>query len=209
MTRLAPLGVCGPLLGQVKATVQGRVSLRGHVGQEDAELAVVDLAQAAAPLAGHAAAVAPLLGEAGRVDDDYAVGLGQLRADVPAQLGHDGLVIPGPTADEVLEVLARDAGLPGDRLGALAFQAAEQATDEGRGVPALLLPVEPGQVALQEAREVVTEAPDVFRQDHGVGEQGLSFGVIKERHGGVSIRGCPMPPIITPMPDKMFGKLLQ
>jgi hypothetical protein len=41
--------------------------------------------------------------------------------------GHDGLVVPPARADEVLDRLAMDAGLDGDRLAGLALQPAEQA----------------------------------------------------------------------------------
>ena len=78
--------------------------------------------------------------------------VGQLLADVAAELGHDGLVVPPAGADEVLDRLAVDAGLDGDRLAGLALQAAEQAADDERGVGPLLGAVEARQVALQEGR---------------------------------------------------------
>ena len=61
-----------------------------------------------------------------------------------AQRGHDGLVVPPAGADEVLDRLAVDAGLDGDRLARLALQAAEQAADDERGVGALFGTVEAG-----------------------------------------------------------------
>jgi hypothetical protein len=46
-------------------------------------------------------------------------------------------------------------------------------------VPALFFAVEQRQIALQEACDVVTAAADVVGRDFGVGEQGLSLGMIQ------------------------------
>src|SRR4051794_38926845 len=108
-----------PVLGQVQSAVQRRVAAGGGVGEEDADLAVVLLAQPAAPLPGHPARLAPRLGEAAGVEDQDRVRVGQDLADVVAELGHDGLVVPAAGADEVLDGLAVDAGLDGDRLAGL------------------------------------------------------------------------------------------
>jgi len=78
------------------------------VGQhrEHRDLAVVDLAQAAAPLPGNTHRVLPLLGEAALVDDQRA---GRLATEqtigVAADLLHHRLVPPRRVADEVLELL--------------------------------------------------------------------------------------------------------
>ena len=148
----AAAGVGRPVLGQVQPAVQRRVAAGGGVGEEDAELAVVLLAQPAAPLPGHPARLAPRLGEAAGVEDQDRLRVGQHLADVAAEFGHDGLVVPPAGADEVLDRLAVDAGLDGDRLAGLALQPAEQAADDERGVGPLLGAVEAGQVALQEGR---------------------------------------------------------
>ena len=172
--------VVGPILGQVEPAVQRGVAGLGGVGQEDADLAVVDLAQPAAPLAIDAAGLGPLLGEAAGVDDHDAVGVGQFLADVLPQFGHHGLVVPLAGADEELDRLAGQPGLDGDRLGGLAFQAAEPAADDqGRGGP-LLDAVEPGQVALEEGRQAVGLARDGIGGDHGVRQDGLGLGMIQE-----------------------------
>ena len=155
MALLAAGLVVGPVLGQVEPPVQGGVTGRSGVGQEDADLAVVDLAQPAAPLAGDAAGLGPLLGEGAGVDDHDAVGLGQLLADVAPQLGHHGLVVPLAGADEELDRLAGQAGLDGDRLAGLALQAAEQAADDQGGVHLLLDAVELREIALEEAGQAV------------------------------------------------------
>ncbi len=179
VTLLAPHGVIDPVLGQVQAAVQQGVPLGRGVGQEDAELTVFLLAQPAAPLAGHPTAVGPLLGEGAGVEHDHALRFRQLLAHVPLQFGHDFLVVPDAAADEELEVLAGDTGLGGDRLDRLPGEPAEEPSDEGAGVPALFFAVEQRQIALQEARDVVTAAADVVGGDFGVGEQGLSLRVVQ------------------------------
>ena len=182
------LGVGRPVLGQVQPAVQRRVPAGGGVGEEDAELAVVLLAQPAAPLPGHPARLAPRLGEAAGVEDQDRLRVGQHLADVAAEFGHDGLVVPPAGADEVLDRLAVDAGLDGDRLAGLALQPAEQAADDERGVGPLLGAVEARQVALQEGRDPVLAAADLLGGHDGVGQEGLGVGVFQERHGGPSRR---------------------
>ena len=117
-----------------RASTQGAAA-PGGVGQEVADLAVVDLAQAAAPLAGHAAGGVPLLGEGRAVQDEDAVGVAQFLGDVAAQFGPDGVVVPAAVADELLQVAALEPGLRGDGLGGLTLQAGELALQgwSGRG----------------------------------------------------------------------------
>jgi hypothetical protein len=101
--------------------------VRRHIGQEDADLAVLDFAQPAAPLPRHATGVGPRLGEGAGVQDQHGVRVVALLGDVPAQLRHDLLVVPAAGADEVLHGHAVPAGLVGDGLGGLALQVAELA----------------------------------------------------------------------------------
>ena len=107
-------------------------------------MAVVLLAQPAAPLPGHPARLGPRSGEGTGVEDQDRGRVGPGLADAAAEFGHDGLVVPLAGADEGLDRLAVDAGLDGDRLAGLALQAAEQAADDERGVGALLGAVEAG-----------------------------------------------------------------
>ena len=100
-----------------------------------------------------------------------------------AQFRHDRFIVPGAGADEMLHGLARAAGLVGDGLGGLAFQAAEAAADDQGGEFAQLAAVEEGQVALQEVGEVVVAGLDVFGPDGGVGEQGFGLGAVEQGHG--------------------------
>src|SRR5947209_7134980 len=91
---LAPLSIRRPVLGQVEPAVQRRVPAGGGVGEEDAELAVILLAQPTAPLPGHPTRLPPRLGEATGVEDQDRLRVGQDLTDMAAQFGHDGLVVP-------------------------------------------------------------------------------------------------------------------
>jgi hypothetical protein len=84
--------------------------------------------------------------------------------------GHDGLVVPPARADEVLDRLAMDAGLDGDRLPVLALQPAEQAADDEGGVGPLLGAIEARQVALQEGRDPVLATADLVGRHDGIGK---------------------------------------
>jgi hypothetical protein len=78
------LRVVGPVLGQIEAGVEQGLAARRHVGEEIADLTVVDFAQAAAPLAGHATGGVAFLGEARAVEDKDGVGIGEFLPDVGA-----------------------------------------------------------------------------------------------------------------------------
>ena len=52
------------------------------IGHIDADLAVLDLAEPAAPLPSHAHRLGPLLGEGRGVEHDHAVGFAQVLADL-------------------------------------------------------------------------------------------------------------------------------
>ena len=101
-----------------------------------------------------------------------------------AHLDHDGVVIPGALADEHLEVLAWDAGLACDRLDALAFQAAEEPSDEGGEVCALLGASEEGEISLEEAGQVGPALTDIVGGDGGVGQEFEGVGMGEQGHGG-------------------------
>jgi hypothetical protein len=90
----------------VERPVDEGVAVAGHAGREDADLAVGDLARRAGVLAGDAARRPALLEEAGLVDDEDRVRLGERldrvvahqvaeRVGLPAAAAEDGLLPPG------------------------------------------------------------------------------------------------------------------
>src|SRR4051794_15389364 len=108
----------GPRLGQVEPAVDQRVPPAAAVGQEHADLAVLDLAQGAAVLPRHPGRVPALLGEAGLVDDQHRI-LGAQAPDrvlaaqvagrllVPEHVAEHPLRAPGPgVADRLRELPA-------------------------------------------------------------------------------------------------------
>jgi hypothetical protein len=115
-----PLLVGGPLLGQVQADVHQGVLGPAGVAQVDADRAVVDLAQPAAPLPLHAHRRRPLLGEGRRVEHQHPVGFAELFTDLAGQFGEQGPVPPGGLAEELLQPLAFLVVQVGDALGVLA-----------------------------------------------------------------------------------------
>ena len=177
MALRAPGLVMGPLFGQVELTVQRGVTRRRGVGQENADLAVLDLAQPAAPLARDAAGFGPLLGEGAGIDDHDALRFGEFLPDMEPQFGHHGFVVPFPRADEELDRLARQAGLDRDRLTGLTLQSAEAPANDRGGVRALLGAIELGQIALKKAGQTVGAVADGVGRDGGVVQQGLGLGV--------------------------------
>ena len=104
------------------------------------------------------------------------------------QLGHDGLVVPLAAADKELDRLAGQSGLDGDRLAGLSLHAAQETTDDQGGVVTLLDAVEARKVPLEEARHAVGTVTDRVGGDDGVVQEGLSLGMIQERHDGVPVR---------------------
>ena len=75
---LASLLVPCPVLGQGQAEVEQGMVVARDVAHEDADLAVVDLAPVAAPLALDAHRMRPALGEATRIEGDDTIGFTQL-----------------------------------------------------------------------------------------------------------------------------------
>src|SRR5439155_23576473 len=69
---MAMLGVAGAFLGEVEAGIDERLAPWRDVGQIVADLAVIDLAEATAPLACDTARLGALLGDAVVVEDEDA-----------------------------------------------------------------------------------------------------------------------------------------
>ncbi len=147
--RSATLSIPGPLLRKIQAHVDQRMLLTGDVTQKHAHLAVIDFAQATAPLPRHADRVLPLLGERRRIEDDHAIGLANSRADLFRERRQQRLVVPRREANELLQALSFLIVQVGDGLAGLAFELREQPPDVLARVPALR--------RLGEARGIRTE----------------------------------------------------
>src|SRR5712691_8645486 len=76
-----------PLVGQIQPPVKQRIPFAAGIGGEHPRLTILDLAQAAAPLARHPDRMLALLGKLRAIDDAYAVRFAQ-------RLVHQGPVLP-------------------------------------------------------------------------------------------------------------------
>ena len=183
---LPPLAVGGPLPGQVEPDIHQGVLAAGGVTEVDADLAVVDLAQAATPLPLHAHRRGPLLGKGGGVEDQHRVGLRQFGPHLPSQLGQQGTVVPVGLADELLQALALAVMQVGARLGILAGQVGEQALDIVAGIGTLLRRVQGLDKRLQEGFQAGQDSPQQAGWDLGIVQQFLQAEAIASLHGSSS-----------------------
>ncbi len=98
--------IVGPGLGQIQCPVDEGMAVPGHVGREDPDLAVGDLAGRARVLARDAAGRLALLEKAGLVEHQHGILVGQRlqrvvahkiaqRIRLPAAAAEDGLLPPG------------------------------------------------------------------------------------------------------------------
>jgi hypothetical protein len=98
--------IVGPGLGQIQCPINEGVAVPGHVGGEDPDLAVGDLAGRTRVLARHATGSLALLEKAGLVQDQHSILVGQRlqrivahkitqRIRLPATAAEDGLLPPG------------------------------------------------------------------------------------------------------------------
>jgi hypothetical protein len=116
------------------------------VPHEDADLAVVNLAPVATPLALHPDRMRAPLEEAARIKGDDAIGFPQLLDSLPHQHAHQRAMIPGGGADERLQDQALNIDQRRDVLGMLAGQVGPQPLEverhvalAGRGLQSVLL----------------------------------------------------------------------
>src|SRR5206468_2227368 len=124
------------------------VAFRADVVDRGGDLAVGRLARGPAVLPLDADGELALLGEAGVVDDEDALGRGEGRGHGRAVSLPDGLLVPGALAEELLEGLVevldlqagREGDLAGEGLDALAVAVEEQALEVDAGVGGLAGP---------------------------------------------------------------------
>src|SRR5215472_10057079 len=91
-----------------------------NVAHEDADLAVVDFAPMATPLAFDPDRMGAALGETTRIEGDNAIGLAQAMDHLRHQHFDQRAMIPWRSADELLDDQALDIDERGDVLGIFA-----------------------------------------------------------------------------------------
>jgi hypothetical protein len=102
--------------------------VRTDVGQEDAHLAVLQLAGDPAVLDAHPDRVGPLLEDAGLIDHQHAGGVAQFLAHVGLQVVAHGIGVPFGAVEQVLEAVRGGvSGVFGQLPPILALEGAEQA----------------------------------------------------------------------------------
>src|SRR6185437_10240308 len=133
--------VLGPGLGQVEPQRQGIMTLGADVVDRRGDLAIGFLPQRPAILALDTDGVLALLGEAGVVDDEDALRIGEGLGQQRTIAFQDLLLVPGALVDELLEgllgVLDVQIGgrgdAPGEGPNALAFALLDQAGEVDAG----------------------------------------------------------------------------
>ena len=161
----------GPLLGQIQADIDQGVFRAGDVSQVDADLAVVDLAQPAAPLSLHAHRFTAFFGESRGVEHEHAIGLAQFRSHLPCQFGQQGPMVPVGLADELLQALALAVVQVGDGFDILAAQVGQKSLDVVVGVGLLPGRLQGLEEGLEEGLQSWQHAPEQVGRDVGIVEQ--------------------------------------
>ena len=145
-------------------------------------MAIVHFAQPAAPLAGHAAGRRAFLGERAGVEDEDGFGVREFLAHMAAEFVEDGLIVPTAGAHEQLQGAALLAGLGGDGLRGLAFQAGQLAAQDRARVLALFSAVKARQVTAHEGFQVIRTRLDVRCRQLSICQQGLGVGMFQQFH---------------------------
>jgi site-specific DNA recombinase len=144
----APLRVIGPALGQVQLPVDHRPSPGAGIGEEDPELAVVDLAGGARILALHPDRSGALLEEARLVRHQHRTRVTQVLDHVGAQIIADLVRIPVGGGQQPLHAVGGAlAGVLGQLPAILPPHVAQQPAQVGQRPPARLRPGEPSRDA--------------------------------------------------------------
>ena len=158
------------------------------ISHVDTDLTVLDLAEPAAPLPGHADRLVPLLGEGRGVEDDHPVRLAEPFPDLLGEDRERGAMVPVGLADEPLHRLAILVEQISDPLGGLVFQMGEQA-GEVFGGASLLAGSQRGAERVDEGLEPVEQAPHRIRRDLGLGHHLLEPLLISHDHGDLPGEG--------------------
>jgi hypothetical protein len=140
-----------PLLGQIQLAVDEHLRLGGdqaRIGEEDADLAIVELSGGPAVLALHPCRLRPLLEEARLIDHQDRGRIGQVLAHIRHQIVAHGVHVPARGVQEALHpVGGRLACFLGQLPAILALGVAEQALEIGQRALARLSALEVGHNA--------------------------------------------------------------
>src|SRR5262245_57169788 len=121
MTLLTSVCVPRPLFGKVQPEVEQGMIVARDVPHEDADLAVVDLAPVATPLALHPDRMRPALGKAARIKGDNPIGFPQPLDHLSHQYRDQRPVVPERGPDEGLHDQALNIDEGGNLLSILAM----------------------------------------------------------------------------------------
>ncbi len=128
--RLAPGGVLGPFLRQIKRAVDQRMPVAAGISKEHADLAVLDAPGGAAVLALHPDGLRALLHKAGLIHNQDAVLIAQVLDHVPAtQLARRVRVPPGVREQPLRTPWPGVPELLGELPAVLAFHRTQQALE--------------------------------------------------------------------------------
>ena len=157
-----PVGVGGPLLGQVQLPIHQRPPLPAGIGQEDPDLAVLDPPGGAGILALHPGRLVALLEEPGLVHHQHPTRIAEALHDVVAHLITQPLGVPAGGGQQPLHpIWGRLSGLFGQLPAVLALNVAEQAAHKGSDPPADLGPGKPGADPFAQSLELRRPAFDL------------------------------------------------
>lgn len=135
-----PFVVLRPALGQIQLGIHQRASARRGVGEEDTNLAVVDLSKSPAPLARDADGIVTLLWKSRPVEHENGTAVAELFCDVGPNLLSDTRVLPSAFPYKTLKSAPRHIVRVRDRLDRLSLKTAHETLEIHLQVPFLLSP---------------------------------------------------------------------
>jgi hypothetical protein len=172
----APLGVAGPALGQVERAVDQGVPLRAGVGEEHADLAVLDPARGAGILPLHADRMRALLHEAGLIQHQHRPRIAQVLDDVGPQVVADPIGVPTHPTEEILHPVGR--GIPGgfgQLPTVLALDRRQQPTQVGQRTAPRLDPAEARRDPSAQPLQLRSPGSRILESSHGTSSMAAQY----------------------------------
>jgi hypothetical protein len=122
----------------------------------------------------------PFLGKRTGIEHHDSLSITQRLNHVTTQFRPHRLILPFAAADKELNRFTRHPVFPGNRLGGLAFQSAEQPLDHDPCVVALFLAIEQRHIPLQEAPQPSTTSLHLRRRDLCVCQKQLRLRMLQQ-----------------------------